>query len=89
MNLKSALLISILSAQNQVFSQQIHSIQKEQTDFSTEGEVVHDVPSPAAVRELLEHDPFVRETLETESPPLKFLPQDWTKCSVIHLASPT
>jgi hypothetical protein len=64
---------------------EIHKASGEQSEFSTEGQVLDAIPVPSAIRKLLEEDSFVKETLDSESPPLKSLPEDWTLCSVIHL----
>jgi len=85
MNLKLVLLLFAFAVQYQVFGQSNRSVQKEQTNFSTEGEVVHNIPLPISVRALLQNDPFVRETLQAES--LASLPRSWTECSLVHLAN--
>jgi hypothetical protein len=85
MNLKLVLLLFVFAAQNLVFGQSNRSVLKEQTNFSTEGEVVHNIPLPISVRALLQNDPFVRETLQAES--LASLPESWTKCSLVHLTN--
>ena len=58
MNLKLVLLLFAFAVQYQVFGQSNRSVQKEQTNFSTEGEVVHNIPLPISVRALLQNDPF-------------------------------
>ena len=87
MKLTFALLTFVFAAQHQLFGQSNRFVQKEQTDFSTEGAVTNNVPLPTSVRELLQQHPFVRETLRTEAPPLVSLPEDWTECSVVHLTN--
>jgi hypothetical protein len=88
MNLCYLLLAFPLLTQNQVFSTSTESpLSQEQSYFSTEGEVTHKVALPLSIRQLLERDSFVRETLDSESPPRTSLPDDWTLCSIVHLAN--
>ncbi|WP_035350105.1 hypothetical protein [Edaphobacter aggregans] len=82
------LLVSMFLAQSQIFGALAQStLAQEQSEFSTEGEVTHNIPLPLSVRELLERDSFVQETLKAESPPRNSLPEDWTLCSIVHLAN--
>jgi hypothetical protein len=87
MNLSVLFLIFVLTTQNHASGSLNPSPPQEQSDFSTEGEVIHIVPLSSSIRELLEQDSFVRETLKTESPPLRSLSEDWTLCSIVHLTN--
>ena len=83
------LLVFLLASQASIPRGINFSAQREQSNFSTESEVVHNISLPSAIRESLLQDPFVRETLREESQPLTSLPEDWTLCSVAHLATKT
>ncbi len=84
-----ATLLIGLMLHSSLSSQQVRSpaAVAEQVDFSTEGDVSQSIPLPPAIRKALEENQFVRETLQSASPVLTSLPEDWTKCSIIHLAS--
>jgi hypothetical protein len=58
---------------------------QEQSQFSTEGQMAHSIALPPAIRTQMEKDPFVRESMAAEDPPLSSLPEGWTECSIIHL----
>lgn len=85
MSLSILLLLLVMQKSSRASFELGSTVPAEQAEFSTEGEVVHNIALPPVIRKLLEQDSFVQETLRAESPSKPLLPESWTECSLIHL----